>query len=90
MKLELEQVRHVAKLARLSLSPDEEARFATQLSAVLDAVEALSTVDTEGVPPTTFAIASPTHARPDEAQDELTWEKPPEAVPEAVLDTKPQ
>ncbi|MDP1827127.1 MAG: Asp-tRNA(Asn)/Glu-tRNA(Gln) amidotransferase subunit GatC [Archangium sp.] len=71
MKLELEQVRHVAKLARLSLTSDEETRFATQLSAVLDAVEALSAVDTDGVPPTTFAIASATHARPDEVRDEL-------------------
>ena len=71
MKLELEQVRHVAKLARLSLSPDEETRFATQLSAVLDAVEALATVDTTDVPPTTFAILSVTGARADEVRDEL-------------------
>jgi aspartyl-tRNA(Asn)/glutamyl-tRNA(Gln) amidotransferase subunit C len=74
MKLELAQVRHVAKLARLSLSPEEEARFGTQLSAVLDAVEALATVDTEGVPPTTFAIASVSHTRPDEVKDELSVE----------------
>ena len=71
MKLELNQVRHVAKLARLSLTPEEETRFATQLSAVLDAVESLASVDTEGVPPTTFAIASATNARPDEVRDEL-------------------
>ena len=74
MKLELAQVRHVAKLARLALSPEEESRFATQLSAVLDAVDALSTVNTEGIPPTTFAIASVTQARPDEVKDELTVE----------------
>ena len=74
MKLELNQVRHVAKLARLSLTPEEETRFATQLSAVLDAVESLSSVDTEGIPPTTFAIASATNARPDEVRDELPVE----------------
>ena len=74
MKLELAQVRHVAKLARLSLSAEEETQFATQLSAVLDAVDALSTVDTQGIPPTTFAITSVTHARPDEVKDELTVE----------------
>ena len=72
MKLELAQVRHVAKLARLSLSAEEETQFATQLSAVLDAVDALSTVNTDGVPPTTFAIASVTHVRPDEVRDELS------------------
>jgi aspartyl-tRNA(Asn)/glutamyl-tRNA(Gln) amidotransferase subunit C len=74
MKLDLAQVRHVAKLARLSLTAEEEARFSTQLSAVLDAVDALSAVNTEGVPPTTFAIASATHARPDEVKDELSVE----------------
>ncbi len=36
MALTLEQVRHVATLARLALTPEEEQRFATQLSAVLD------------------------------------------------------
>lgn len=72
MKLELNQVRHVAKLARLALTPEEETRFATQLSAVLDAVEALSTVDTTNVPPTTFALA--TNARADEVRGELPVE----------------
>jgi len=75
MKLELNQVRHVAKLARLSLTPEEETRFTTQLSAVLDAVESLSAVNTDGVPPTTFAIAGATNARPDEVRDELPVEQ---------------
>lgn len=74
MKLRLEQVRHVAKLARLALTPQEESDFTTQLSAVLDALEALSSVNTEGVPPTTFAIASLTNTRPDEVGDELLVE----------------
>ena len=72
MKLELEQVRHVAKLARLELTTEEELRFSTQLSAVLDAVEALSAVDTTGITPTTFATATP--PRPDEVRDELKVE----------------
>ena len=72
MKLELEQVRHVAKLARLALSADEEAQFSTQLSAVLDAVESLSTVNTEGVPVTT--LATMTAPRPDEVSGELPVE----------------
>ena len=74
MILELAQVRHVAKLARLSLTPEEEALFSSQLSAVLEAVDALSTVNTQGVPPTTFAISSALHARPDEVKDELPVE----------------
>lgn len=72
MKLELAQVRHVARLARLALSPEEEARFTAQLSAILDAVEQLATVDTSGVPPTTFAQPSAVHARADEVRGELS------------------
>ncbi|MFO0594623.1 MAG: Asp-tRNA(Asn)/Glu-tRNA(Gln) amidotransferase subunit GatC [Myxococcaceae bacterium] len=73
MKLELAQVRHVAKLARLSLTPDEEARLQHDLSKVLDAVDELAKVDTTGVPPTTFALhASGSAARPDVVQGELT------------------
>lgn len=72
MKLQLDQVRHVAKLARLWLTPDEETQFSTQLSAVLDAVDALAQVDTEGVAPTTFATL--TNSRPDEVRDELPVE----------------
>jgi Asp-tRNA(Asn)/Glu-tRNA(Gln) amidotransferase C subunit len=46
MSLTLEEVRHVASLARLSLSAEEEALMRTQLSAILDAVAeaGLSTV----------------------------------------------
>ncbi len=49
MKLSLEQVRHVANLARLSLTPEEETLYAGQLSAILDAVEQLNALDTSNV-----------------------------------------
>ena len=55
MKLSLEQVRHVAGLARLTLSSEEEERYREQLSAILDAVESLRELDTEGVEPTAWA-----------------------------------
>lgn len=72
MKLELAQVRHVARLARLALTPEEEARFTAQLSAILDAVGQLAAVDTTGVPPTTIAQPSAVHARADEVRGELS------------------
>ncbi len=56
MALTLEQVRHVAALARLSLSEEEERRFQHQLSAILDAMALLETVDTGRVEPTSHAI----------------------------------
>jgi aspartyl-tRNA(Asn)/glutamyl-tRNA(Gln) amidotransferase subunit C len=57
MPLTLDEVRRVAALARLKLSADEEQLFAGQLSAILDQVRELETLDVTGVPPMTHALA---------------------------------
>ena len=58
MALSLEEVRRIAQLARLRLSPEEEKTFAVQLSAILDHVADLSKLDVSGVEPMTHALAS--------------------------------
>jgi aspartyl-tRNA(Asn)/glutamyl-tRNA(Gln) amidotransferase subunit C len=50
--LDEKTVRHVAKLARISLTDAEVAKFTPQLSQVLDYVEILKEVDTKDVPET--------------------------------------
>jgi aspartyl-tRNA(Asn)/glutamyl-tRNA(Gln) amidotransferase subunit C len=45
------EVRRIAGLARLKLSEEEVARFATQLTSILGYFEKLREVATEGVPP---------------------------------------
>jgi aspartyl-tRNA(Asn)/glutamyl-tRNA(Gln) amidotransferase subunit C len=55
--LSLEEVRRIAALARLRLSPEEEERFAGQLSAILGHVQELEALDLEGVEPMTHALA---------------------------------
>ncbi|XXF79531.1 Asp-tRNA(Asn)/Glu-tRNA(Gln) amidotransferase subunit GatC [Myxococcaceae bacterium GXIMD 01537] len=65
MKLTLEQVRHVASLARLSLSPEEEQRYSTQLSAILDAVNQLQELDVSAVEPTSHATLAASLLRED-------------------------
>jgi aspartyl-tRNA(Asn)/glutamyl-tRNA(Gln) amidotransferase subunit C len=50
-RLSLEEVDHVAHLARLDLDPDERQRFSLELGAVLEYVGRLAEVDTEGVQP---------------------------------------
>ncbi len=55
MPIDRSQVRHVARLARLALSPEEEERFAAQLGHVLEYIERLSAVDVSGVEPLSFA-----------------------------------
>jgi aspartyl-tRNA(Asn)/glutamyl-tRNA(Gln) amidotransferase subunit C len=52
----IEQVRKVAHLARLQLTPEEENKFVGQLGDILDYFEQLRELDTEKVAPTTRAI----------------------------------
>jgi aspartyl-tRNA(Asn)/glutamyl-tRNA(Gln) amidotransferase subunit C len=63
--IDLEQVRKVALLARLDLSPEEEQQFTGQLSDILDYVEQLKQLDTDSVEPTTRAIELHNITRPD-------------------------
>ena len=49
MKLNKQQVEHIAVLARLELTEKEKEMFASQLSSILDYVEKLKEVDTDGV-----------------------------------------
>jgi aspartyl-tRNA(Asn)/glutamyl-tRNA(Gln) amidotransferase subunit C len=48
---------HVAKLARLALTPEEKAVFGSQLAGILQRVEALGRVDVGGIEPSAHAAA---------------------------------
>lgn len=71
MSLTPEQVRHVASLARLSLSPDEVQRAQVELSAVLGAIEVISALDTSSVEPTTAMRDAAAPLRTDVVQPTL-------------------
>jgi len=75
MSLTLEEVRHVASLARLSLSAEEETLMQTQLSAILEAVAELSAVDTASVEPTSHAAGEVAPWRVDEVRPSFPPEK---------------
>jgi aspartyl-tRNA(Asn)/glutamyl-tRNA(Gln) amidotransferase subunit C len=47
----LDEVRHVATLANLQLTDEEEPRMQRDLNAILGHIAALARLDTEGVPP---------------------------------------
>ena len=51
MKLSEDQVRYVAELANLRLTPDEVARMAHDLSDILTHIDKLNELDTTGVDP---------------------------------------
>lgn len=52
MKLDKKQIEHIAKLARLDLTDEELKKYGSQLSDVLNYVEQLREVNTDGVEPT--------------------------------------
>jgi aspartyl-tRNA(Asn)/glutamyl-tRNA(Gln) amidotransferase subunit C len=64
-------VRYVAHLARLQLTPEEERQFGEQLAHVLDYIEKLKQLDVTGVEPTAHAIPLVNVTRPDQAQPSL-------------------
>ncbi len=66
---------YVAQLARISLTEEEKARYAKQLSKVLGYFQELAAVDTEGVEPTAHANPIFDVMREDVAVDGLPQER---------------
>jgi aspartyl-tRNA(Asn)/glutamyl-tRNA(Gln) amidotransferase subunit C len=65
MELDARQVAHVARLARIALSPEETTRYAADLSSILDFVARLDGVDTAGVEPLAHPLDLPARLRED-------------------------
>ncbi len=65
-KITLEQVRHVALLARLELSPEDENRLRADMDEMLAYVDKLNELDTKNVAPTTQVGEAGTPMRDDE------------------------
>ena len=69
MSVNEEQVRHVAKLARLALSDAEIDRMVPELNNILGWVEQLGEVNTDGVEPLTAVIDLKLRLRDDVVTD---------------------
>ena len=65
----IEQVRHIAKLARIAMSEEELARLEPELNNILGWIEQLSEVETEGVEPLTAVIDLKLRLRDDAVTD---------------------
>jgi len=71
MKLSPEEVKHVAELAKLTLSDEEVTLYADQLSAILEYAEAVLEIDTSSVPPTPYVLPVVNVMREDEPEPSL-------------------
>ena len=69
MSVNADQVRHVARLARLALGDDEIDRMVPELNNILGWVEQLAEVDTDGVEPLTAVIENHLRLRDDVVND---------------------
>ncbi len=70
-RITLEEVKHVAHLARLEFSQKELESFKDQLDAILEFVAKLEDLDTEGVEPTNHAIEIFNCFREDKVKESL-------------------
>ena len=68
-------VKYVAHLARLHLTPAEEQKFGEQLGHVLGYVEKLKELDVTGVEPTAHAFPIINVTRPDEVRPSIPNEQ---------------
>ncbi|MHC9000861.1 Asp-tRNA(Asn)/Glu-tRNA(Gln) amidotransferase subunit GatC [Enterococcus bulliens] len=67
MAITEEQVKHVAKLAKLSFAEEELHEFTAQLDKIIEMVETLEEIDTTGVPFTSHVVDSINVLREDQA-----------------------
>ena len=81
-----EDVRHVARLARLHLEEDEVKSMAQDLGSILGYVQKLDELDTEDVPATFHAVELGTRLRPDEVSEGLPVDLGLKGAPERIGD----
>ncbi len=83
MTLSIEEVEHIANLARLELSDEEKIRYREQLSAILDYAARLQALDTSEIPPTSSVLPARSVLRPDQPRPGLSREELMRNAPDA-------
>ncbi len=87
MKITADEVKKVAKLAKLTLSDTDLERMATDMGAMLDYVATLTNLDTEGIVPTAHAVPMANAFRPDQMRPSLEREVVLAAAPKSANGT---
>ncbi|HEU5394649.1 MAG TPA: Asp-tRNA(Asn)/Glu-tRNA(Gln) amidotransferase subunit GatC [Candidatus Methylomirabilis sp.] len=82
MKITLQEVEHVARLARLALSGEEKEQMRSQLDRILGHIEKLNQLDTAEVEPTSHVIPMTNVFRDDALIPSLSREEALENAPD--------
>lgn len=70
-----DDVRYVARLARLRLAPEELERYAPQLTTIIRHIDKIAELDLDQVPPTSHVIDMANVFREDEVRPSATQEE---------------
>ncbi len=68
MAITIQDVEHIAKLARLKLTEEEKHRFQKELGTIIEYFDQLKKLNTDGVPATTHVIPLENVLREDEVK----------------------
>jgi len=82
MKINQQDVEHVARLARLSLNPDDLKTMTGQMDAILGYVDKLNELDTTGIEPMAHAVPMSNAFREDEITEPIGVEQALQNAPQ--------
>ena len=82
MQLTIQEVEHIAELAKLELTDQEKEQYREQLSSILEYATMLQNLDTSSIPPTASILSGHSALREDVVLPPLS--------PEEVLKNAPQ
>lgn len=84
MKISRDEVAHVSRLARLAMSDEELDSLTGEMDAILDYVEQLNTLDTDGIVPTAHAVPMENAFREDVVKPGFSTEQALSNAPDAT------
>jgi len=84
MRIDSEEVRRIARLARLALDDATVEQFRGQLQSILDHVAMLDALGVEGVAPTAHPLDARQPLRPDDVAASLPVDDAVRSAPEAL------
>ena len=82
MKISQKDVEHVARLARLTLEPEDLKIMTDQMDAILGYVDKLNELDTEGIEPMAHAVPMSNAFREDETKPAIGIERALQNAPQ--------